>query len=62
MNQKEMTGNQNSRDNLLADFPPGPLSRYRKKASFNWKEMALFIDGEEVIQLKVNLAGIVSMF
>ncbi|KAL9851740.1 peroxisomal acyl-coenzyme A oxidase 3 isoform 1-T2 [Geothlypis trichas] len=52
MNQKEMTGNQNSRDNLLADFPPGPLSRYRKKASFNWKEMALFIDGEEVIQLK----------
>ncbi|XP_058659147.1 peroxisomal acyl-coenzyme A oxidase 3 [Ammospiza caudacuta] len=52
MNQKEMTGNQNSRDNLLADFPQGPLSRYRKKASFNWKEMALFIDGEDVIQLK----------
>ncbi|XP_005424796.1 peroxisomal acyl-coenzyme A oxidase 3 isoform X1 [Geospiza fortis] len=52
MNQKEMTGNQNSRDNLLADFPQGPLSRYRKKASFNWKEMALFIDGEDIIQLK----------
>uniref|UniRef100_A0A674HE18 Acyl-coenzyme A oxidase n=1 Tax=Taeniopygia guttata TaxID=59729 RepID=A0A674HE18_TAEGU len=52
MNQKEMTGNQNSWDNLLADFPKGPLSRYRKKASFNWKEMAVFIDGEDIIQLK----------
>ncbi|XP_053796389.1 peroxisomal acyl-coenzyme A oxidase 3 isoform X1 [Vidua chalybeata] len=52
MNQKEMTGNQNSWDNLLADFPKGPLSRYRKKASFNWKEMAVFIDGEDNIQLK----------
>lgn len=62
MNQKEMTGNQNSWDNLLADFPKGPLSRYRKKASFNWKEMAVFIDGEDIIQLKVNFVRIVNMF
>uniref|UniRef100_A0A8C3QKE1 Acyl-coenzyme A oxidase n=1 Tax=Cyanoderma ruficeps TaxID=181631 RepID=A0A8C3QKE1_9PASS len=50
--QKEMPGNQNSWDTLLPDFPEGPLSRYRKKASFNWKEMAVFIDGEDIIQLK----------
>lgn len=63
LNQKEMTGKQNLWDrNLLPDFPKGPLSRYRKKASFNWKEMALFIDGEDIIQLKVNFARIVSMF
>ncbi|NXC08227.1 ACOX3 oxidase, partial [Orthonyx spaldingii] len=37
---------------LLPDLPRGPLSRYRKKASFNWKEMAVFIDGEDIIQLK----------
>ncbi|RLW08871.1 hypothetical protein DV515_00002966 [Chloebia gouldiae] len=55
MNQKEMTGNQNSWDNLLADFPKGPLSRYRKKASFNWKEMAVFIHGEDIIQLKNSI-------
>lgn len=54
LNQKEMTGHQNSWDSLLPDFPEGPLSRYRKKASFNWKEMAVFIDGEDIIQLKVN--------
>ncbi|KAI1238163.1 hypothetical protein IHE44_0012879 [Lamprotornis superbus] len=52
LNQKEMTGNQNSWDSLLPDFPKGPLSTYRKKASFNWKEMAVFIDGEDVIQMK----------
>lgn len=62
LNQKEMTGNQNSWDSLLPDCPKGPLSTYRKKASFNWKEMAVFIDGEDIIQLKVNSAGIVSMF
>lgn len=57
-----MAGNQNSWDSLLPDCPKGPLSTYRKKASFNWKEMAVFIDGEDIIQLKVNSARIVSMF
>ncbi|KFP19593.1 Peroxisomal acyl-coenzyme A oxidase 3, partial [Egretta garzetta] len=37
---------------LLPDFPRGPLCKYRKKASFNWKEMAVFLDGEDTIQLK----------
>ncbi|KGL79839.1 Peroxisomal acyl-coenzyme A oxidase 3, partial [Tinamus guttatus] len=37
---------------LLPDFPKGALCRYRKKASFNWKEMAVFLDGEDIIQLK----------
>ncbi|KFP26942.1 Peroxisomal acyl-coenzyme A oxidase 3, partial [Colius striatus] len=37
---------------LLPDFPKGPLCKYRKKASFNWKELAVFLDGEDIIQLK----------
>ncbi|NXA25981.1 ACOX3 oxidase, partial [Ibidorhyncha struthersii] len=37
---------------LLPDFPKGPLCKYRKKASFNWKEMAVFCGGEDIIQLK----------
>ncbi|KFO15327.1 Peroxisomal acyl-coenzyme A oxidase 3, partial [Balearica regulorum gibbericeps] len=37
---------------LLPDFPKGPLCKYRKKASFNWKEMAVLVDGEDIIQLK----------
>ncbi|KAJ7403353.1 Peroxisomal acyl-coenzyme A oxidase 3 [Pitangus sulphuratus] len=51
-NQKETTGNQTSWDSLLPDLPKGPLCRYRKKASFNWKEMAVFLDGEDIIQFK----------
>ncbi|XP_062992042.1 peroxisomal acyl-coenzyme A oxidase 3 isoform X2 [Elgaria multicarinata webbii] len=37
---------------LLPDLPSGPLSAYRKIASFNWKEMALFIEEEELIHFK----------
>ncbi|KAL8182768.1 UNVERIFIED_CONTAM: hypothetical protein K2H54_000641, partial [Gekko kuhli] len=37
---------------LLPDLPSGPLCAYRKKASFNWKEMAVFIEDEDLIQFK----------
>ncbi|XP_060102144.1 peroxisomal acyl-coenzyme A oxidase 3 [Heteronotia binoei] len=37
---------------LLPDLPSGPLCTYRKKASFNWKEMAMFIEDEDLIQFK----------
>uniref|UniRef100_A0A663LLJ2 Acyl-coenzyme A oxidase n=1 Tax=Athene cunicularia TaxID=194338 RepID=A0A663LLJ2_ATHCN len=39
-------------ESLLPDFPKGPLCKYRKKASFNWKEMAVLLDGKDIIQLK----------
>lgn len=54
LNVKEDSDNQSSWNTLLPDFPKGPLSKYRKKASFNWKEMAVFLDGEDIIQLKVS--------
>ncbi|XP_053716978.1 peroxisomal acyl-coenzyme A oxidase 3 isoform X1 [Synchiropus splendidus] len=37
---------------LMEDLPSGPLDVYRKKASFNWKEMAVFLDGEEILEFK----------
>ncbi|XP_008945052.1 PREDICTED: peroxisomal acyl-coenzyme A oxidase 3 [Merops nubicus] len=52
LNLKEATGNQSSWETLLPDFPKGPLCKYREKASFNWREMAVFLDGEDTIQLK----------
>ncbi|MBN3316038.1 ACOX3 oxidase, partial [Atractosteus spatula] len=36
----------------LSDVPSGPLDTYRKKASFDWKEMVVFLDGEEILAFK----------
>ncbi|GCB67181.1 hypothetical protein scyTo_0008009 [Scyliorhinus torazame] len=46
---------ENTLDSLLLDFPSGPLDLYRKKTSFNWKELALFWDGEEIIRVKQDV-------
>ncbi|MEQ2307217.1 acyl-Coenzyme A oxidase [Ameca splendens] len=42
-------------DQKVADLPRGPLDAYRNKASFNWKEMLHFIDGEEMLQFKQHV-------
>ncbi|XP_068005751.1 peroxisomal acyl-coenzyme A oxidase 3 [Melanerpes formicivorus] len=52
LNLKEAPGKQSSWETLLPDFPKGPLCSYRKKASFNWRELAVLLDGEDIIQLK----------
>ncbi|XP_042257484.1 peroxisomal acyl-coenzyme A oxidase 3 [Thunnus thynnus] len=39
----------------VADLPSGPLDIYRQKASFNWKEMLCFIDGEETLAFKQHV-------
>lgn len=36
------------------DFPSGPLDIYRKKASFNWKEMLDLLEGEDIQTFKVS--------
>lgn len=40
--------------NYMKDFPAGPLDQYRSKASFSWKTMRLFLDGEDIIRYKVR--------
>ncbi|XP_067896016.1 peroxisomal acyl-coenzyme A oxidase 3 [Heterodontus francisci] len=55
INPTEEKAEGNTLDSLLLDFPSGPLDLYRKKASFNWKELALFWDGEEIIGVKKHV-------
>ena len=47
-------------DQTLQDFPPGPLSPYRKSASFKWKEIRLVMEGKDSLLLKVSLYPIYS--
>jgi hypothetical protein len=42
-------------DELLPDFPPGPLDIYRKQASFDWKKLKLLLEDEEITGFKVIL-------
>lgn len=44
-----------SEEALLPDLPRGPLHAYRARASFNWKELALFLEGEDVLRLKKSI-------
>lgn len=38
-------------NDVIADLPPGgPLAKYREKASFNWKKLKFFLDGEDIIR------------
>lgn len=37
----------------MMDFPSGPLDVYRQKASFSWKEMLNFLEGEDIQAFKV---------
>ncbi|XP_035229179.1 peroxisomal acyl-coenzyme A oxidase 3-like isoform X2 [Stegodyphus dumicola] len=39
----------------LEDFPPGPLDSYRKKASFNWKELKFILEGEDVAKYQLYI-------
>lgn len=44
------------------ELPSGPLDVYRKRASFNWKGMLRFMEGEEIIALKVIPKVFISLF
>ncbi|XP_063519547.1 peroxisomal acyl-coenzyme A oxidase 3 isoform X2 [Pongo pygmaeus] len=40
---------------LLPEFPRGPLDAYRARASFSWKELALFTEGEDMLRFKKTI-------
>uniref|UniRef100_A0A8C2CGG0 Acyl-coenzyme A oxidase n=1 Tax=Cyprinus carpio TaxID=7962 RepID=A0A8C2CGG0_CYPCA len=42
-------------DEGIPDIPSGPLDIYRKKASFSWKEMLRFLEGDEIIAFKQHV-------
>lgn len=37
-------------EEVLEDFPSGPLDFYRQKSSFYWKEMKVLLEGEDVVK------------
>ncbi|XP_006893728.1 PREDICTED: peroxisomal acyl-coenzyme A oxidase 3 [Elephantulus edwardii] len=39
-------------DTLLPDPPKGPLQAFRARASFSWKELVLYLEGEEMVRFK----------
>lgn len=41
-------------EDIIPDLPRGPLDIYRRKASFDWKDMMRFLEGEEIIAFKVR--------
>ncbi|XP_013777945.1 peroxisomal acyl-coenzyme A oxidase 3-like [Limulus polyphemus] len=51
-----MTGQKNlTLEEVLPDFPPGPLHEYRQKASFNWRKMKVLMEGEDMIRVKFKV-------
>lgn len=42
-------------DALFPAVPRGPLDAWRARASFGWKELALFWEGEDVLRLKKTI-------
>ncbi|KAF5912960.1 peroxisomal acyl-coenzyme A oxidase 3 isoform X2 [Diceros bicornis minor] len=49
------SSSEGSGDALLPDFPRGPLHAYRARASFSWKELALFLEGEDMLRFKKTI-------
>lgn len=39
---------------IIKDLPLGPLDFYRKKASFDWKKLKLFIHTPDIVQYEVR--------
>ncbi|XP_055298156.1 peroxisomal acyl-coenzyme A oxidase 3 isoform X2 [Sitodiplosis mosellana] len=37
---------------LFPDLPPGPLDRYRNSAKFDWRKLALTLDGERILRFR----------
>lgn len=40
---------------LLPDWPQGPLTEYRKKATFDWRQMRIMLEGEDVVTFKAKM-------
>ena len=49
-------------EEILVDFPPGPLDRYRKRATFDWKALKVYWEGEDVVKFKVLFSSVTVYF
>lgn len=40
---------------LLPDWPQGPLTEFRKRATFDWRKMRVLLEGEDVVLFKAKV-------
>jgi hypothetical protein len=57
MSRQKMSVGTPTDEEILQDFSPGPLDRYRKQSSFDWKSMKVFVEGEAIMRFKVSLVN-----
>lgn len=39
---------------IFSDRPPGPLDRYRRVASFDWRKFTLLLETEKCLRFRVS--------
>ena len=50
-----MPGVKGSIDEVLPEWPEGPLDFYRQQASFDWRKMKLLTEGEDCVRFKAKV-------
>lgn len=51
-----LTGNSKEQlEVLLPEWPQGPLSEYRRRATFDWRQMKILLEGEDVVVFKAKV-------
>lgn len=50
-----MPGIEGPIEQILPDWPTGPLDYYRKQATFDWRKLKIIIEGEDCIRIKAKV-------
>ncbi|RWS29186.1 Peroxisomal acyl-coenzyme A oxidase 3-like protein [Leptotrombidium deliense] len=45
----------NNEFDYIPDWPAGPLDEWRKKGTFNWKQMRVLLEGEDIVRFKLKV-------
>ena len=53
--KNKMPGVEGPIEEVLPDWPAGPLDYYRQQASFDWRKMKLLIEGEDCVRFKAKV-------
>lgn len=43
---------------IFSDRPPGPLDRYRRLASFDWRKFTLLLETEQCLRFRVSTENV----
>lgn len=50
-----MPGVEGPIEEVLPEWPEGPLDFYRQQASFDWRKMKLLTEGEDCVRFKAKV-------